>query len=204
MQTYTHTETHAQVVLSFQTKHFFRRMKNQASPPQQWVHCVTEKDTVFGVHVFRMSVSCLQCKTVVSEEQITQNWHCNYSVTIKRRDRKLLLPLSPPSLQAFIPLPSLPVMIPICLVAHVVHPKMADTCGRNRMLSQRYRAKGFGATRYPQDPNTSHLCSRSVLTERKEVDLNSFHRMPQSMRFTMTMLSVEFTSSNRVMARFVS
>lgn len=164
MHTYTHTETHTQVVLSFQTKHFFRRTKNQASPPQQRVHCVTKKDTMFSVHVFRMSR--LQCKTVVSEEQITQNWHCNYSITKKKkRDGKLLLPLSPPSLQAFIPLPSLPVMIPTCLVAHVVHPKMADTCGRNRILSQRYRAKDFGATRYPQDPNTSRLCSLSITTE---------------------------------------
>lgn len=96
MHTYTHTETHTQVVLSFQTKHFFRRTKNQASPPQQRVHCVTKKDTMFSVHVFRMS--CLQCKTVVSEEQITQNWHCNYSITKKKEKRQKAIIATQPSL----------------------------------------------------------------------------------------------------------
>lgn len=66
-----------------------------------------------------------------------------YCCSFTERYSKLLLPpLLLLLLAAFIPLPSLPVMIPICLLARVVCLKMAGPCGRNRRLSQRYGAEG--------------------------------------------------------------
>lgn len=54
-------------------------------------------------------------------------------------------------LAAFIPLPSLPVMIPICLLVHVVYLKMADTCGEKWEAVARDTAqRDVGATRYSQ------------------------------------------------------
>ena len=143
--THAHTHsTHTQVDLSLETKHFFRPLLHNngstVAPKKK-----KKKPLYIQCQCFRMSASRLQCETVVSEGQIT--W---YFLALRLQHHKKdtesyyyasALPLS--LSLTFIPLPSLPVMIPVCLVAHVVHLKMAAICGRNRMLSQRYRANGF-------------------------------------------------------------
>lgn len=117
-----------------------------------------------------------------------------------KKIQKAIITTRPSLSEAFIPLPSLPAMTPICLVAHLPcgsSKNGSQMWGGSQMLSQRYRA----AQRISV-PHNIHkyfsVCAHfqlgltSVFSKGSKADVNSLNHMPLLMCFTMTTRSAEF------------
>lgn len=131
---YGHTEKH-RWVLSFDTKPFLNKSKLSH-------HDTTKCALCQGKWSASMFTGCVWAskRTDYTVEQL-QHY---------KKTQQAIITTAPSLCQAFIPLPSLPVMIPMCPAAHVVHLKWQTHVGEIRWCHRDTEWRDLGATRHSQ------------------------------------------------------
>lgn len=121
-----HTQAYAQVDESLET--------GWRGALEQWMHCVAKKNPqtnpIFNVRqCFGMSSPEQNCHFRRTDYMALQLQSHNWKKHRGKKIQKAIITTRPSLSEAFIPLPSLPAMTPICLVAHL-------PCGSSKNGSQ--------------------------------------------------------------------